>query len=385
MNWFNTNLRDILVGRMNRFGQIISAIILAIIIGALIIYINGDDPLVAYQALIISSLGSSAAIASTLSKSTPLILTGLCATIAFRSGVINIGGEGQLYMGAIAGAIVGVYITGLPAIIHLPLALIAGALAGFIWAAPFEWFKVKYGTDELVTTTLANYIAILFTTYLVTNPLLKPGAPLGMTRNILPSAYLPKLVSHGQLNVGFLIAVSLCVILWFVFFRTTLGYELRMVGSNPRFSRYIGISVGFRQILAMGLSGALAGLGGAIVVLGIQHRFIQNLSPGWGFDGILIALLAGLNPLGVLPMGLLFGILKSGGLGMEAATNVPSELSEVLQSIIIFFVAAEIGITMFFRWRNNQKVQVEESLKMGTLDEGVFVPSDQSSFSDGEE
>jgi simple sugar transport system permease protein len=171
-----------------------------------------------------------------------------------------------------------------------------------------------------------------------------------MTYDILPSAFLPRLVSQGRLNVGFLLAIALCVVLWIVLNRTSLGYEFRMIGSNPRFSKYVGIAFRPRQVLAMGISGALAGLGGAIEVLGSQHRFIQDISPGWGFDGILVALLAGLDPLAVIPVGLLFGALKGGGLGMEAATDVPSELSQVLLSIIVLLVAAQIGFATLFGW-----------------------------------
>jgi ABC-type uncharacterized transport system permease subunit len=346
----DVHFRSAIAGRARRFGQALSAIALSILIGSLIIYFEGDDPIVAYRALFVASLGSTSAITSTLAKSTPLILTGLCAALAFRSGVINIGGEGQLYMGAIAAALVGVYVSGLSPWFHIPLALAAGAIGGFVWAAPFQWFRVRFGADELVTTTLANYIAILFTTYLVAYPFKKPGAPLGMTYDILPSAFLPRLVGQGRLNAGFLLAIALCVVLWIVLNRTSLGYEFRMIGSNPRFSKYVGIAFRPRQVLAMGISGALAGLGGAIEVLGSQHRFIQDISPGWGFDGILVALLAGLDPLAVIPVGLLFGALKGGGLGMEAATDVPSELSQVLLSIIVLLVAAQIGFATLFGW-----------------------------------
>jgi simple sugar transport system permease protein len=345
-----TQLSHTIVRYLSGLGRALSAIVLSVLIGSVIIYLQGDNPLIAYGALLEEGLGSPEAIASTLAKATPLILTGLCAAIAFRAAVINIGGEGQLYMGAIATALVGVYVIGLPAWLHVPLALLAGAAAGFIWAAPFQWFRVRFGANELVTTTLANYIAILFTTYLVNYPFMKAGAPLGMTYNVEATAFLPRLVERGRLNVGFLIAAGLCVLMWWVLYRSSLGYEWRMIGANLRFGRYIGIAVGRRQILAMGVAGALAGLGGAIEVLGVQHRFIQDISPGWGFDGILVALMAGLDPIGVLLVALLFGLLKSGGLGMEAATNVPSELSQVLQSIIILLVSAQIGVVLLFNW-----------------------------------
>jgi ABC-type uncharacterized transport system permease subunit len=381
MTELGSQFRAVLAGRTRRFRQALSAILLSILIGSLIIYITGDNPLVAYSALFTAALGSPEAIAGTLAKSTPLILTGLSAAIAFRSGVINIGGEGQLYMGAIAAALVGVYVTGLSPWLHVPLALLAGVIAGGLWAAPFEWFRTQFGADELVTTTLANYIAILFTTYLVSYPFKKPGSPLGMTENIQPSSFLFRLVERGRLNLGFVIAVLLCIALWFVLNRSSLGYELRMTGANPRFSRYIGISVNRRQVEAMAISGALAGLAGAVEVLGVQHRFIQDISPGWGFDGILVALLAMNNPLGILLVGPLFGVLKSGGLGMEAATNVPSELSQVLQSIIILLVAAEVGVTFFTRWikLRGRPPQRGKPAELNVMDDqpGLTAPAEQ--------
>lgn len=349
------NLRGVISDQAKQSGQAFSAIILAILIGSLIIYLKGDNPIVAYRALFEAAFGSPKALWSTLAKSTPLIFTGLCAAIAFKSGVINIGGEGQLYMGAVAAALVGVYLVGWPTWLHVSIALFAGAIAGFVWAAPFQWFKVRFGADELVTTTLANYIAILFTTYLVAYPFKKPGAPLGMTYNIQDTAFLPRLVNSGRLNTGFILAIIVSILLWVLIKRMSLGFEFRMVGSNPRFSRYIGIPFRARQILAMGISGALAGLGGAVEVLGVQHRFIQDLSPGWGFDGILIALLASLNPIAVIPVGILFGALKGGGLGMEAATNVPSELSQVLQAIIVLLVAGNIGVRSLLRRKKRHR------------------------------
>lgn len=365
MTGFMSQLRTSLTKPLGSLGHAVSAIVLSVLIGSVIIYLQGDNPLVAYGALLQAGLGSPEAVASTLAKATPLILTGLCAAVAFRTAVINIGGEGQLYMGAIATALVGVYVVGLPAWLHVPLALLAGGLAGFVWAAPFQWFRVRFGANELVTTTLANYIAILFTTYLVNYPFMKPGAPLGMTYNIEASSFLPRLVERGRLNAGFLIAAGLCVLIWLILYRSSLGYEWRAIGANPRFARYIGIWAGRQQVLAMGISGALAGLGGAIEVLGVQHRFIQDISPGWGFDGILVALMAGLNPLGVLVVALLFGLLKSGGLGMEAATNVPSELSQVLQSIIILLVSAQVGITVIYNWLKPSRAEEAEPYLAG--------------------
>ena len=331
------------------------SILLAMMIGALIVYLQGDNPLVAYSALFSSAFGSKESFFQTLTNSTPLIVTGIAAAITFRAGVVNLGVEGQLYMGALAAALVGVYLEGVPSFLHIFLALLAGCVVAFIWAAPFQWLRVQFGANELVTTTLSNYVAILLTTYLVAYPFMKPGAPLAMTKNVLPSAYLPRLVHQGRLNLGFIIGAVLCVFIWYVINRSSLGFEFRMIGANKRFSHYVGIRVKRMQVLAMGLSGAVAGLAGAIEVLGTQHRFIQNISPGYGWVGVLVALMASNNPIAVLPVGILFGALKTGGLGMEAATNVPSELSDVLQAIIILFFAANVVIPSFRKKRVPKK------------------------------
>jgi len=337
----------------------IISILLAMMIGAFIVYLQGDDPIIAYTALFRSAFGSREAFFQTLTNSTPLIVTGIAAAITFRAGVVNLGVEGQLYIGGLAAALVGVYLEGIPPFLHILLALLAGCVASFIWAAPFQWLRVQFGANELVTTTLSNYVAILLTTYLVAYPFMKPGAPLAMTKNVLPSAFLPRLVHQGRLNVGFIIGAFLCVFVWYVINRSSLGFEFRMIGANKRFSHYVGIRVKRMQVFAMGLSGAVAGLAGAIEVLGTQHRFIQNISPGYGWVGVLVALMSSNNPIAVLPVGILFGALKTGGLGMEAATNVPSELSDVLQAIIILFFAANV-VFPSFRKKPTQRKEIEE-------------------------
>jgi general nucleoside transport system permease protein len=343
-------MKELLQERQHLFSPLIS-ILLAFLLGAILILLNGDSPLKAYQAMLATSIGSLERLAITLAVATPLILTGLGAAVAFKAGVFNIGLEGQLYLGAFAGALVGLSIKGLWAPLHVGLAVAAGILAGGLWAWLFGWLKVKWNVNEVVSTIMSNYVAILFTSYLANYPFKPPTAAIGSTDYILPSAELPQVFSFATLNAGFFIALVAVILYWFVFRYTTIGYEWKTVGLNALFARYIGMKANRQILLVMFVSGALAGLAGAIEVLGVQRRFVQNMSPGYGYDGILVALLANNSGPGALAVAILFGILRVGGIGVEQDTNVPSELSQVLQAAIILLLAAQIGLARFAAWR----------------------------------
>ena len=323
------------------------AFLASLIVGAIIILFNGDNPLVAYGALIEGSFSGMSNLAGTLSSATPLLFTGLGVAVAFKAGMANIGAEGQLYMGAIAAALVGVYVP-LPGFLLIPAALLAAFVAGGLYGLIPAVLKIKTNTNEVVTTLMLNYVAILFTSYLVNYPFKAPGAPLGMTEDIQKIARLPLLYSGSRFNIGFILAIIACILVAVMFRYTTAGYEMRMLGQNSIYSKYIGIKVNARMLQGMFLGGGLAGIGGATLVLGIQYRFVQNISPGYGFDGLTIALMAGFNAIGVIPMAILFGALRSGGLAMELATSVPSELSKVIQAVIILFMAAQGSFTKYF-------------------------------------
>jgi general nucleoside transport system permease protein len=316
------------------------AVLLAMCVGTIVILINGDNPLLAYKSLFQGSFSNAHYIASTLSTATPLIFTGLGVAVAFKAGVANIGAEGQLYMGAIAAAVVGIYLH-LPAVLLIPAALLASFIAGGLYGMIPAVLKVRCNTNEVVTTLMLNYIAQLFTSYLVNYPLKAAGSAMGMTVNVQDAAKLPILFSGTRLNIGFLIAVAAAVLVAVMFKHTSMGYEMRLSGENPIFARYSGIDTDRRMVQGMFLGGGLSGLGGAILVLGIQYKFVQNISPGYGFDGLTIALVAVFNAYAVLPVSVLFGALRAGGVNMELNTNVPSELSQVIQATIILFMAAQ--------------------------------------------
>ncbi|MDL2213931.1 ABC transporter permease [Clostridia bacterium OttesenSCG-928-O13] len=323
------------------------AFVAALIVGAIIILLNGDNPLVAYGALIEGSFNGMSNIAGTLSSATPLIFAGLGVAVAFKGGMANIGAEGQLYMGAMAAALVGVYAP-LPGALLIPAALLAAFVAGGLYGLIPAVLKIKTNTNEVVTTLMLNYVATLFTSYLVNYPFKADGAPLGMTEDIQKAARLPLLYSGSRFNVGFILAIVACILVAVMFRYTTAGYEMRMLGQNSIYSQYIGVNVNRRSLEGMFLGGGLAGIGGATLVLGIQYRFVQNISPGYGFDGLTIALMAGFSAIGVIPIAILFGALRSGGLAMELATSVPSELSKVIQAVVILFMAAQASFGKYF-------------------------------------
>lgn len=307
-----------------------------------LILANGDDPVVAIRELVLGAFGNMTNVASTLSNATPLIFTGLAVAVAFRAGFVNIGGEGQMAVGGIAAALTGIYVSVAPGLAHKGLVVLVAFLAGMLWALVPGILKTKLDANEVVTTIMLNYVAILFCDYLVNYPFRRPGAPMGFTRNILSSARLDPLVPLTRFNATFVLGVALAIALWAMYRYTSLGYEWRLVGLNSKFARYAGLDVKRLSLLAMCVSGGLAGLGGAAVVMGIQYRYVQGLSAGYGFDGVLVSLMANNHPIGVVLVAILFGALKAGGLQMESVTSIPCELTQVLQSIIILFVAAQL-------------------------------------------
>jgi simple sugar transport system permease protein len=327
---------------------------MALIVGAIIMEISGKDSRQAYHVLWDSAVGTSRARANALLAATPIIFTGLATAVAFRSGIFNVGVEGSLYMGAFAAAWVGFTFVDLPGLILIVLALLAACLAGGLWGLIPGYLKARLRVDEIVTTIMLNYVAMLFTSYLVRGPFYLPGMSNAMSEKIAPQAVLPRLVERSQLNASLLIALVCVGVVALVMYRTTLGYELRTVGSNPLFARWSGLPVAGTILKVMFLSGMLGGLAGAGQVLGVHQRFVANFSRGFGFDGVTIALLGRNSPLGVLIAALLFGALRSGGATMELFTDVPRDLVDIIQAVIIFFVAIDLSLDAL-RWRRRMK------------------------------
>lgn len=328
----------------------IIAVIAALLVGAVIVYAAGSSPYEAYKALFEGAFGSTYDFAQTLTRATPLIFTGLTVAFAFRCGLFNIGGEGQLYMGAITAAVVGVNFAWLPWFLHIPLALGAGALAGGAWSLVPSVLKARVGAHEVITTIMMNYIGVLLCSYLANYPLKAEGW-IAQTDFVAPSAQLPRLVPSTQLSAALIVALLCVGITYYILYKTTLGYEIRAVGLNPTAAEYGGISVQKSIIISMFISGMLAGLGGTGEVLGLHKRFIFGFSPGYGFDGIAVAVLGRNHPVGVVLGALLFGALRNGGMVMKQMTNVPTDLVVVIQGIVILFVAAPEMFRIFRRIR----------------------------------
>ncbi|MFW6070092.1 MAG: ABC transporter permease [bacterium] len=335
--------------------RLIEAVItlgLALLVGAVVMELTGQDSLEAYRTLFTSAFGSRTAVANTLLAATPLVFTGLGAAIAFRAGVFNVGVEGSLYLGAFVAAWAGFTFVSLHPVLIIGLAFLLALLVGGLWGYVPGVLKARLGVDEIVTTIMLNYVAILFTSYLVNYPFRVPGVANAMSEPVVPGVELARLAPPSQLNLSFVLAVLVTVAIFFIFRYTTLGYELRMVGDNFIFARWGGMPVAGVVEKVMFISGALGGLAGAGQALGVHYRFVANFSPGFGFDGITVALLAANHPLGTFFAALLFGALRSGSATMELFTDVPRDLIQVLEATIIFFVATKFSVAWLWRrWR----------------------------------
>jgi simple sugar transport system permease protein len=326
------------------------AIVLSFLIGSIFIVLTGNSPLTAYKALFVGSLASNK-IGETLLMTIPLIFTGLSVAFAFRCGLFNIGAEGQYVLGAIFAVATGWYLQGLPGFILIPLIIFSGAVGGALWGAIPGVLKARLGVHEVIVTIMLNYISIPLSNFITIN-ILNPEKLQGTIKKahtvLLPEhARLTKLATifpglgHSSLHGGIFIAIAVAVLIWFVLFKTTLGYEIRSVGNNPYAAEYGGISVSKNIILAMVISGALAGLAGSLIVVGLTYKVDQMAgSAGYGFTGIAVALVGKNHPLGVLVSSFLFGTLANGARKMQIV-GIPQEVVGIIQSIIIIFIAGE--------------------------------------------
>ncbi len=326
----------------NFIGPFIS-VIAGLLVGAIFMLSIGRSPLTAYAVLFNSAFGSLAGISETLVNTTPLIFTGLAVAFAFRTGLFNIGGDGQFLIGYISAAWVG-YIIHVPMIIHVPFAILFGIITSGIWGGVAGLLKAKLGVHEVITTIMMNYISLYLVAYLAGGPL-KGATFLPATKKIFDSAKLIKLMPNirgSRLSIAFILALLTAYLIYYILWKTTIGYEIRAVGLNSEAARYSGIKAAKNMILAMFISGGLAGMAGITQVLGLQHRAYQPFGfIGYGFTGIAVALLGKNHPAGVVLGAFLFGILQRGSMQMQSIAGVPKELVQIIQAIIIFFVAAE--------------------------------------------
>jgi len=325
----------------------ITSLILALLFGGLILTVFGINPLQAYQVMLKGSLGDGYAISETLVKAIPLMLTGLGISIAFRMLFWNIGAEGQLAIGGIAAAYVALFLSDrLPPPLVLPAMFVLAVLAGALWGLIPALLKATIGVNEILTTLMMNYIAILLVEYLYLGPWRDPeGYGFPGSAPFPESAWLPRLT--GRVHAGLIFAILAAALLWFILTRTRWGYEIRVVGENPRAARYTGINIGRNILLVMFLSGGLAGLAGMAEVAGLTRR-LYGLTVGYGYTAIIVAWLANLNPWGVLLVAFLMAALLVGGDQIQIALQTPAAVAQVLQGAILFFV---LGGSIFVNYR----------------------------------
>ncbi|NWG08277.1 MAG: ABC transporter permease [Chloroflexi bacterium] len=332
------------------------AILTAVVLGGIIIAIVRGNPFLAYYGLIDGSFGSAKALSETAVWATPYIFGGLAVALAFKGGLFNIGAEGQLALGATVSALIGYALPGwlgveIPTIIHLPLAIIVGMAAGAIWAAIVGFLKAYTGGHEVINTIMMNYIALNTISFLLNGPMKDPDPNnvIARTPLIADGARIPTIFEGLRVHWGFIFALLVAYLVWWVLNKTTLGFEIRTVGMNPDAAKYAGINVKRTIILTMALSGMLAGLAGTIEVTGLNYRHELGFSIGYGFDAIAIALLGKSHPLGVVLAAILFAAMRNGATRMQFLTQMPVDLISMLQALILLFVAADAIIRYIYR------------------------------------
>ena len=330
-------------GRGRAIMDALTPLLVALAAAAVVLMLAGHNPIDVYGLLALESFGGVKRIAATLSAATPLILTGLATAIAFRAGAFNVGVEGCVFVGGLAAAYVGFTFVGLPAAVLIPFALAASVIVGALWMLLPGVLKARLDVDEVVTTLMLNFIAISLTAYLVNGPLLAPGSANSATPMVDAAARLPKLMPPSTLNAGFLIAIGLLVLYWLWNLGTASGFETRIAGLNARFAIASGIDVPMLIIKMMLLSGAIGGIAGGIHALGSVGRFVSGFSPGYGFTGIAVALLGRGSAIGILLAAILFGALATSGATIQLFSDVPIEIVNVLQGMVMIFAVARFG------------------------------------------
>lgn len=369
--------------KRNRFIYTILAIVLGIIIGSIILLISGTNPVEAYKVIFLGAFGKPKYISWTIVKAVPLILTGLSVAFAFNTGLFNIGAEGQYIVGSIGALVVGLLLD-LPPVIHGLVALLVGALCGYLWGAIVGILKAKFQVNEVISSIMMNWIAFYLSNYLLSFPILRSiesdnSYPIKQSASIKIAgawkmsesgrAYLAqhkflKDILNPPLNFGIIIAIIAALVVWYILKKTTLGYELRAVGFNEKAAEYGGIDINKSIVKSMGIAGILAGLAGAITVLGVSGDIgIMAAQEGYGFDGMAVALIAGNNPLGTIPAALLYAGLTYGG-GKLTTIGTYSEVVNIIIGIMILFIAMPKLLDMiklfFTKWSKKDGKNLEK-------------------------
>lgn len=345
------------------------SVVIGLIFGAIIMLVFGYNPVEGYKALITGSLGNPFNIGQTIRAATPLIFTGLGFAVAYTAGFFNIGLAGQALWGWLISVWIGISLPDAPSWIVLPLAIIGGAVAGALWAGIAGVLKAFFDTSEVIVTIMLNYVAIYISDHIVRNVITDraDATPFVGQNASLRMQWLTDLTNGSTIHGGIFLALIFAVLVYILLQRTTVGFELKSVGFNKHAANYAGMNAKRNIILAMLLSGGLAGLGGVMNGLGeFRNVFLTNgVAPAIGFDGLAVALLGALNPIGIIFASLLFGGLKTGGTIMPLMAGVPSEIVEIATAAIIFFVGANYVITYFMDRREKSKLSNTEVIVQG--------------------
>jgi ABC-type uncharacterized transport system permease subunit len=360
---FSINIdRDRLRSGLNSILVPVLAVFTALFVGGIIIAMVGGNPFDAYLGLFQGAFGSAKAWSETAVWATPYIFAGLAVGVAFKGGLFNIGAEGQLALGAVFSAWIGYSLPNalgfdLPAIIHIPLAVGFGMLAGGLWAAIPGALKAYMGGHEVINTIMMNYIALNLTSYLLNGAMKDPSPTnvIARTPAIAMSARIPPLMDGLRVHWGFVLALVVAGLVWWILWKTKVGFEIRTVGANPDAARYAGMNVERIIVLTMAISGMLAGLAGSIEVTALNYRHELGFSMGYGFDAIAIALLGKTHPLGIVLASILFGGMRNGATRMQFMTQIPTDVISVIQALVLLFVAADAIIRYIYRIRTREE------------------------------
>ena len=348
-------------------GSLAISVLLAFAIGAVILLAAGFNPLEAYAAMINGAFSNARHIGDFLEYAMVLCLTGLACVLGSRVGIFNVGGEGQLLLGAVVGCQVGVWLAGLSSWIVIPAAALAAMAVGGLYALIPGWLKVKVKVNEVITTIMLNTIAASLCQYLAKGPWKNPNKNMvAATAQLDPRYWFKTLIPGSGLSTAILAAIVITFLTWYIMQKTSVGYEMKLTGQNPRFAFFSGIKTDKIVIICMVISGAMCGLVGMFRVYGVEHLYRSSISNQYYFEGLTVAMIAQYNPVTVIFLSFFFAVLKIGAQGMELSAGVPNQIYLIIQTVIIFFMAAESGIFASIRaGQERRKAQADIRRKEG--------------------
>src|SRR5262245_30113261 len=334
----------------------------------------GSDPLAAYSALFRGAFFEYHGIATTLVKMSPLLLAGLAVVLPLRASLFNIGAEGQIYLGALFATLAALYLPAMPGWLHIIICSLAGMIGGGLWALIPAYLKAWHNINEVIVTLLMNYIGINLVSYVVSGPMMEEGAPYPYSAEIDKSLWLPHILPRTDAHLGVVIGIMLAFLIYFMLERTSVGYSINTVGRNQSAARYAGMSVRQHIVWSLVMGGALAGLAGTYEVLGLKYRLFHMFSAGYGYDGIVVAFLAGSNPLLAILAALFLGGLRSGANIMQRAVGVPTTVVDTIQGLVVIFVAASLAFRFEqSRWATlwRRRKEVDAALSAPAAEKGT--------------